>query len=338
MNDLVRRMINGDELFHHGIKNMHWGVRNGPPYPLDSKVSKRIKSGHNKKVRVSAKEYQEMRSGKIKTGKKEKVGRTHLMVGFKGQTTNEHHFRETNDFTGFSEMREQGLSGLILDNVASVIGKGHGDWIRRLKRPGHKATYDDVLDCNFWRQNSDSPYNGRNDRGLNNNCGKCSATMFLRGLGYDVQAARSGTGVLPSAFQYWFDGAKAYKETGARNMYERMSSFGNQGKGVLTIRHANGSGHAVYFQNERDHDGKTRPMIYDGQIAKKYGSLSDFLKRECVDIGQSAEITRLDGSTPNWDHLAEDSVCRMSFRDHQRNFVSNVRTGEKWLADHFYYS
>lgn len=28
-----------DELYHHGIKGQKWGVQNGPPYPLDSKVS-----------------------------------------------------------------------------------------------------------------------------------------------------------------------------------------------------------------------------------------------------------------------------------------------------------
>ena len=32
------------ELYHHGIKGMHWGVRNGPPYPLDSQVSMKIKA------------------------------------------------------------------------------------------------------------------------------------------------------------------------------------------------------------------------------------------------------------------------------------------------------
>ena len=26
-----------DELYHHGVKNQKWGVRNGPPYPLNSK-------------------------------------------------------------------------------------------------------------------------------------------------------------------------------------------------------------------------------------------------------------------------------------------------------------
>ena len=283
-----------------------------------------LKKGNNKKVRYSAKEYQDMRSGKLSTDSSDKTKRTHIAIG---RGTNEHHFREDNDFSGLLELTSQGIHGTRIENVASLIGSGHGDWVRMLNRPGHKATMDDVLDCNWQRQRWDSGYNGRNDPGLNNNCGKCAATMFLRGLGYEVQAGRSGVGVLNSAFQYWFDGARAYKEKGASNMYARMAGFGNQGKGVLNIRHENGSGHAVYFQNERGTDGRTRPMIYDGQIGRKYGSLSEFLKKECVDLGQAVEITRLDGTTPNWEHLAEDSVCRMNLSDRGRNLVYNVRQG-----------
>ena len=37
-----------DELKHHGIKGQKWGVRNGPPYPLDkSKEHDRIKIGRS---------------------------------------------------------------------------------------------------------------------------------------------------------------------------------------------------------------------------------------------------------------------------------------------------
>lgn len=31
-----------DYLSHHGIKNQRWGVRHGPPYPLDDRESRRI--------------------------------------------------------------------------------------------------------------------------------------------------------------------------------------------------------------------------------------------------------------------------------------------------------
>lgn len=36
-----------DYLSHHGIKNQKWGIQHGPPYPLDSKASSRIKQGKN---------------------------------------------------------------------------------------------------------------------------------------------------------------------------------------------------------------------------------------------------------------------------------------------------
>ena len=35
------RRLRDDELQHHGIKGQEWGVKNGPPYPLDKKESKK---------------------------------------------------------------------------------------------------------------------------------------------------------------------------------------------------------------------------------------------------------------------------------------------------------
>lgn len=39
-----------EELYHHGIKGQKWGAKNGPPYPLDSKIStgKRLKKKNSK--------------------------------------------------------------------------------------------------------------------------------------------------------------------------------------------------------------------------------------------------------------------------------------------------
>lgn len=46
-----KKLQHGLDLFdealeHHGIMGMHWGIRNGPPYPLDTKTSGRVKSGN----------------------------------------------------------------------------------------------------------------------------------------------------------------------------------------------------------------------------------------------------------------------------------------------------
>ena len=41
-----------NELCHHGIKGQTWGVRNGPPYPLDSQGKKDF--AKNKKIKMTA--------------------------------------------------------------------------------------------------------------------------------------------------------------------------------------------------------------------------------------------------------------------------------------------
>lgn len=47
-NELTKRLCHsqfqGNELYHHGILGMHWGEKNGPPYPLSSKTSNKVTS------------------------------------------------------------------------------------------------------------------------------------------------------------------------------------------------------------------------------------------------------------------------------------------------------
>lgn len=65
------RPLTPDEIYHHGIKNQKWGVRNGPPYPLErqkkftnsssgGKINQNDfyrRSGSLKEIRLPAKEY-----------------------------------------------------------------------------------------------------------------------------------------------------------------------------------------------------------------------------------------------------------------------------------------
>lgn len=44
-NDFSDEFDDSDILEHHGIKNMHWGEKHGPPYPLAPKSSRMIRSG-----------------------------------------------------------------------------------------------------------------------------------------------------------------------------------------------------------------------------------------------------------------------------------------------------
>ena len=69
-----------DVLEHHGILGMHWGRRNGPPYPLDSKVStgKRLKKAGGKgsisrKRRRALKKARKARAKNLKIKTEQKI-------------------------------------------------------------------------------------------------------------------------------------------------------------------------------------------------------------------------------------------------------------------------
>lgn len=306
---LVHKMA--DELYHHGINGMHWGVRNGPPYPLDKKLSKRIQAGHNEKARYTAKEYRDMRSGKIKTTEKDKAGITHRVAKY------EHLWTEGVSASDVSRIA----------NVASLLLTGDIPIqnVRRLDRPGGRIQMSDAIDVNGERVHRPE------DPGLSNNCGLCSAALAMRARGYDVQAGRAGKGTLISATQYYFDGARPYKERSPEAIQRRLESFGRRGQGVISIRRATGSGHAVYFQTERDQEtGQYRPVIYDGQVGRRYSSLLEFLEAEGADTTQFTTITRTDDATPNLGHMAEDSVIRMRYKNAGMNVTFNPRTQE-WM-------
>lgn len=57
--DYTKPELSDEFLEHHGILGMHWGRRNGPPYPLDSDVStgKRLKKGGSVSKHKARKTY-----------------------------------------------------------------------------------------------------------------------------------------------------------------------------------------------------------------------------------------------------------------------------------------
>jgi len=291
-----------NELMHHGISGMHWGVKNGPPYPLDAKTSAAIKSGKNEKARFSSKEYQDLRSGKTKANGVSKAGLSHRFSHVESR------LREVINASDFDAPK----------NVADVWQE-NPDFMKRGPSKKRIDMHDvQVVNQDFYR--SDEP-------GVRNNCVFCSNALEMRKRGYDVVAGRSAFGALSTASQYYWDGAVAYKER-PQNVQARIDSFGRDGSGEINMRRPDGSGHSVYFMKDRDPStGQYRTYYVDGQCSRTYGSLEDLMTREGFSRDTPATITRLDTATPNFKHMAEDSVCRVSYSNASMNRIQDTRTG-----------
>ena len=63
-------------LAHHGVQNQHWGVRHGPPYPLDSNTSKQAK-----RKRMSQSDYEKL------YGDKSIITRKNILLNKKNNRT-----------------------------------------------------------------------------------------------------------------------------------------------------------------------------------------------------------------------------------------------------------
>ena len=64
MNDLT--FTTQSSFLHHGIEGQKWGVRNGPPYPLDSQNAKRIVKEKRQEYKAIKNDYFKSAPGKIR--------------------------------------------------------------------------------------------------------------------------------------------------------------------------------------------------------------------------------------------------------------------------------
>jgi hypothetical protein len=89
---------------------------------------------------------------------------------------------------------------------------------------------------------------------------------------------------------------------------------------------------------DRDSTGQYRTFFVDGQVGKTYGSVDDLINAEGFSRDSFANITRLDNATPNFKHMAEDSVCRVSYTNPDMNRIYNqnddymYKTGTRWTG------
>lgn len=148
-----------------------------------------------------------------------------------------------------------------------------------------------------------------------NNCVLCSTAFELRRRGYDVTAAKAGSGYNFEEYGKWFKGAKFESARGfnLKDAYSPLSlkkgkelsdwandkilSQGEGARGYLSVIWGVGGGHSMAYEVKNN-----KVVVYDGQSGKKKSLRS--VANASVDIG----FTRLDDKEPNWAAMKKDGV------------------------------
>jgi len=339
---IVRRIKN-DELTHHGIKNQHWGVRNGPPYPLDRKTSSRIKKGHNEKLRDKKKVGSSKYASALGNTWRYPAGYGSEKAKSEGNKwkDNESHLREViavdkgGGRVGYADVFEAGFGDFINSGFNNEDGIYNdyslsSDAKKTIRENGFGGSMTGKI-C-LAKINTDE--NKDEFGSTRNNCSKCSdmVELIMRGLSpNELSAGRCQYGMLDTAQEYHWDGAIPYKEKSLTNIENRIKSFGNHGSGTISIRRADGSGHSMHFSRLKN--GSIE--VQDGQIGKTYSSISEALSAEGHDFNQFCKITRLDCATPNVKHMQEDSVLRIDtyIANKSGNVKPSVLRGDTVYSD-----
>ena len=127
------KMLDGDYLVHHGIKGQQWGVKNGPPYPLDKISTKGLKARYKYATQAVAEQ---------RDGKGTHIKKAALSSGIAGAAMNFGMNKAFGSSTG------EALASAAAGGVGSAIGGAAGAAI------GAKlfAKYNDTYISNIERE------------------------------------------------------------------------------------------------------------------------------------------------------------------------------------------
>lgn len=275
-----------NELYHHGIKGQKWGVRR-----FQNKDGTRTKAGKDRAKYVRERKLSDEQKNKKKSWK---TGSDMIY----GHDKNVHELnarRYSDGSVGYFP------AATVIKDFMRDTGAPPPDMTRRMSSTfgdkvysGHSVFTDQSV------VRSINPHFG--EEGTTQNCTKCAAALELARYGIKVQAGRQRFPASADAMSYWFDGAE--KSTGKIDEIEKtLSSYGEGASGTISGFYPSGGGHCMHFSVEYG-----RVWVQDGQNGRTFSSVQQAAEACGFDTSQPFESHRLDKATPNWDHMAEDSV------------------------------
>lgn len=338
-----------DDVYHHGILGQKWGEKHGPPYPLGSKTSSRIKK---KGIKARQKRYKDrqdkIKSGKLKPTANDNIGMSMYMEQSHDNNWQEVERRQYEDGSYGYFTPAQVVKDIAYDEKTGTLSIDKLEASYRYHDPSNNNSPTDKNgELTERAVTGGDVVNGRvnanfGDKGTTNNCMKCTAALALQQWGIEAMAGRNSHGINKAAFEYWFDGAVNHDYVDSRDIDKVLSTQGPGAFGKVGISYSGfddagakkrTGGHAIFYRV--NNDGKVK--YYDGQNPDasqwKFDSYADVAKYNGADLNLDANYTRLDNTKPNWDHLGEDGVFRLNPATNAVGKVRNKNDGrivDRW--------
>lgn len=284
--------LNDEELYHYGIPNQKWGVRHGPPYPLDKSVSSEIRYRGAKKLHVRDKD-----GGHDSANNKSEAALMATRILLDVATLNLYDLPLAAGRLGESFVSKHRNKKYAAEREQSEVDKTTG--LKKIKDPDSLSDKENLkrVNPNVGDFNSDSK----------NNCMLCTATYEMRRRGYDVTAQRDGYGYLKSDITRWFPKAQVkdlpsserFETPGkyAKKIVAELSKEPEGSRGNIMVGFRFGGNHSMCYEIQ---NGK--PIIRDAQIAKVFKNPERILTH-C----NSASIARYDNV--DFDKKGIKEVC-----------------------------
>lgn len=292
----------GTELYHHGILGQKWGVRNGPPYPLDDEDhnaaerkagwKKSLDSGDNK-TNTNRKNKKDPEYN-TKLAKKLITAGAIAVAGYltyryvtdphklprKLAVALKEYFKDLDmDPDEFDAKITDELGKLeysaYTDEFLADFSKNHSVDTPFDELYGTSDVYERMFDSPGWNQSAVQALLDGNNPGFmlssdtNMNCRMCTTSLVMRLKGYDTCANISHCGFSDQMLGKIWDGSETISRQwkSAESILESMKARGDNTYGDVSVRWKCGGGHSIMYAVK---DGVVR--FIDGQAGREYNT------------------------------------------------------------------